>query len=210
MRTHLLVALITAAALSVVATEVAHAQPGAAPPPPPVYAPPPPPPPGYAPPPPHYQPMPGGLSADDQRLLARGEISAGAHAGGGIASLFFGFGLGQAVQGRWGDTGWIFTVGETASIVAILVGINNEIEDCGFNDDCDNDNDTLIVAGIVGIIGFRVWELADAFVGPSNHNRKVRELRLRLGYPPTQYYGLAPYVAPTRHGGGVAGLTFRF
>ena len=199
--------LAALALLSALTPTVAHAQPGSSPPPPPppVYAPQPPPPPQYG-----YAPVPAGLTYDEQRLLARGEISPGAHVGGGILSLFFGFGLGQAVQGRWTDTGWIFTVGESASFAAIFIGIGNEIEDCGLQEDCDNDNDFLIVAGIFGFIGFRVWELADAFVGPSNHNRRVRDLRMRLGYPPTGYYSLAPYVAPTQRGGGVVGLTVRF
>src|SRR4051794_8061508 len=47
------------------------------------------------------------ISSDDQEILERGEISDLEYIGGGAGSLFFGFGFGQAVQGRWDDTGWI-------------------------------------------------------------------------------------------------------
>jgi hypothetical protein len=195
-----------AALALVLCTSSVAAQPGAAPPPPqqpPVYYPPPP-----------YQPAPPPpiqLTVDDQRLLARGIISPEAHFGGALVSFFLGFGTGQAVQGRWTDTGWIFTVGEAASIAALIIGIGNEIDDCAFDDYCDDDNDGLIAVGVIGLIGFRVWELVDAFAGPSSHNRKVRDLHMRLGYGGNPYYSLTPYVAPVKHGdGAVAGFTLRF
>lgn len=197
-------AVLVSLALS---TSVAYAQPGSAPPPPPppVYrAPPPPPPAGYG------YPQPVGLTADEQRILARGEISPGEHFGGALLGFFIGFGSGQAVQGRWTDTGWIFTVGEAASIAAIFVGVGNTADDC-FDSSCnDTENGGLIAVGIIGLVGFRVWEIVDSIAGPASHNRRVRELHMRLGYPQPSYYSVAPFVAPTRNGGGVAGLTFRF
>jgi hypothetical protein len=212
---------------------VVHAQPGTSspdpspyPPPPPTttepspYPPPPPaqpqpypqpqPPTGYAPQP--YQPMPIQLSADDHKLLMRGEISDGQHIGGVAGNLFFGFGLGQAIQGRWGDTGWIFTLGEIAAITAVVVGATRNL-DCAFDEpSCDEDEGVgLIVAGMVGLVVFRVWSVVDAFAGPQRHNTRVRELRMRLGMPMPMYTRLQPYVAPTRDGGGgIAGVTFRF
>ena len=44
------------------------------------------------------------------------------------------------------------------------------------------------------------------------HNRKVRELRMRMGIPQPMYTRITPFVKPNsdRTGGGVAGLTFRF
>jgi hypothetical protein len=153
----------------------------------------------------------GGLSPEDQRLLSRGLIDPGAHVGGALASFFLGFGTGQAVQGRWSDTGWIFTVGEAASIAAIIIGIGNEIDDCVNDDYCgDDDNDGLIIVGVFGFIGFRAWEIVDSSAGPSSHNRRVRDLHLRLGYPPPGRYSLKPFAAPTRDGGGVAGVSLRF
>src|SRR5690606_27430608 len=104
----------------------AGAQPGQIPPgePPPGQPPPGQPPPGQPyPPPPAGQwhaPPPGNyhlLTMEERELLARGEIDAGPHIAGGVVSMFIGFGAGHAVQGRFGDTGWIFLVGEVGSIL---------------------------------------------------------------------------------------------
>jgi hypothetical protein len=203
-----LAALATFVVASSVASSGAQAQPGNGPPPPPVYAPPPPPPPppSYG----GYPQAPAGLTADEQRILARGEIGPGEHFGGALLGFFIGFGSGQAVQGRWGDTGWIFTVGEAASIAAIVVGVSSEVEDCA-DDFCDDDeNGPLIAIGVIGIIGFRVWEIVDSIAGPASHNRRLHQIQARIGYPQPGYYSVAPFVAPTHNGGGVAGLTFRF
>jgi hypothetical protein len=199
MRTIVVVAMLAAVA------STARAQPGNPPPPPPVYAPSPPPPPAYG-----YPQQPVGLTADEQRILARGEISEGEHFGGVLVGFFLGFGSGQAIQGRWSDTGWIFTVGEAASIAAILVGVDDIFDDC-IDDNCNNDgNGGLFAIGIIGLVGFRVWEIVDSVAGPSSHNRRLREIHMKLGYSQPGYYSVAPFVAPTHGGGGVAGLTFRF
>src|SRR6478735_7677733 len=57
---------------------------------------------GYAPPPQGYVPVQ--LSRDDAELLQKGEITDTQHAGGVVANVLFGFGVGQAIQGRYGDT----------------------------------------------------------------------------------------------------------
>lgn len=202
MRTIVVLALLASTA------SIAHAQPGNGPPPPPVYAPPPPPPPlpTYG----GYPQQPVGLTADEQRILARGEIGPGEHFGGALLGFFVGFGSGQAVQGRWSDTGWIFTVGEAASIAAILIGVGDVFQDCIDYECSDNENGGLIAVGVIGIVGFRVWEIVDSIAGPASHNRRLREIQMRMGYPQPGYYSVAPFVAPTHNGGGVAGLTFRF
>lgn len=208
--------------LVVVFGSQAAAQPGADdapyPAPPPVQQPPPQPyPQPYAPPqpPPGYAQggfMPVQLTPDQVELLQKGEISDGQHVGGAVASLFFGFGIGQAVQGRYGETGWIFTVGEVASFTAMMVGLFQAFDDCAFNESCNNDRGSgLIVGGLVGLLVFRVWEVVDAFGGPPKHNRKVRELKMRLGMPVPMYtQRVVPYVNRTRDSGATAGVVFRF
>ena len=203
---------VAGSVLALLVWNVAHAQPGAPPPP---WQPYPPPPQGYAVPPPHaYQPQPVQLTADEADLLARGEISDAAHMGGGLAALFLGFGIGQAVQGRWSDKGWIFTVGEGASWFALFYGVAHAIGDCFANDDdrCDDDRSgSLIVAGALGLTVFRIWGTIDAFAAPSSHNARVRELRMRTGYDRPGYYSVIPYVKRNADGeGGVAGLTLRW
>lgn len=168
------------------------------------------------------QPMRVQLTVDEQWLLQRGYISDGEHIGGGIASLFFGFGVGQAVQGRWGQKGYIFTVGELASMGAMIYGMVELVTACNDNygdpyvdSTCNRTQERrggfLMVGGLVGISVFRIWEVVDAFTGPSEHNRQLHDLKMRLGMPDSYVQRVRPYVAPTGDGGGgVAGVAMRF
>jgi len=226
----LLLAVVTAT------TSIAHAQPGASPQPDPSPAPPDPsaptaqpdpyppapyPPAPYPPapypdplppqpqpqpvqPPPYYQPVAVQLTAGEHALLQKGEISDGAHIAGGAVALGLGFGLGQAVQGRWAEKGWLFTVGSAASVAAIVVGVSS------LNSDSD-EVPALFIAGYLSFLVFHVWGTVDAFIEPPKHNRRVRELKMRLGMP-GPYFGnrMIPYVNKTRDGGGTAGLVLRF
>ena len=155
------------------------------------------------------------LTPDEADLLQQGEISDGAHVGGAVASLFLGFGVGQAVQGRYGETGWIFTLGEAASMVALVAGFVKTFDNCFVVDGqtCNNNSggNELLIGGFIGLAVFRVWEVVDAFGGPPKHNRKVRELKMRLGIPQPMYTKhVVPYVNKTRDGGGTAGIAFHF
>lgn len=199
--------LVIAALLAAQAT--ALAQPGASPPPPP--------PPRYYPP-QAYTPPPAGLTPEEHRLLAEGEISDGAHVGGALLSIFIGFGSGQAVQGRWGDTGWIFTLGEIGAIALIIYGAEQAAAaDCYDDPYCDEDaGGGPIAIGLIGYLVLHVWEIVDAIGGPARHNRRVRALRMRMGYPPAGYYygQIEPYVTPIGKSddddGAIAGIRVRF
>ena len=165
---------------------------------------------GY-PPPAGYAPQPHVvLTVEELQLLQQGEISDGQHIGGGLVAFFVPFGVGQAVQGRWNDTGWIFTVGELGSIAAMITGAVKLIDDCGDDTICSDDTagSTLLVGGAIALGVFRIWELVDAFTGQIGHNRRVRELRMRVGMPQPLY---SPYFAPAVGGdGAVGGPTLRF
>ena len=177
-----------------VIASAAIAQPGTPPP----YAPAPPAPQPYAPQP--YAPQPYGyqprpqvqvqLSAEEAEILARGPIDDGAHIGGGLISLLFGFGVGQAVQGRYGDTGWIFTVGELGSGALMIYGMTRVFGDCFESDArCESSGGvTAILVGALALTGFRVWEVVDAFAGPASHNRRYKDIQLRVnGYAPPRW-----------------------
>lgn len=204
--------IVTLGLVLVIGGSASAQPPSSQPPVPPTYPPQQP----YAPPPQQYQPAynyPVQLSADDHELLMRGEITDGEHFGGGLAALFLGFGSGQAIQGRWSDTGWIFTLGETASLVAMVSGAIRIADDCidtiGDDVDCDHsDGPPLMIIGALGITVFRIWGTVDAFSGPGDHNRRVRELKWRMGMP--VQVGVTPYVNRTRDGGGTAGVQIRF
>lgn len=164
------------------------------------------PPPGQAPyyPPQAYLPPPV-LTADEQELLAEGEISTGQVVGGFALSAWMGLGLGQAVQGRWSDTGWIFTVGEPATItVAMVTLLGCSVEGC------TRGQEAIGIASIFGYVGLRVWSLVDVVTGPSEHNRRLRNLKMRLGDMPA-YARVRPYLLPAQVGSGAtAGLTLQF
>jgi hypothetical protein len=167
------------------------------------------------------QPMRVQLTVDEQWLLSRGYISDGEHIGGGIASLFIGFGVGQAVQGRWGQKGYIFTIGELASFGAMIYGMVELMSACTDNFDdpyadssCNESKErrggVMMVGGLIGISVFRIWEIVDAFAGPSEHNRKLHALKMRLGMQDSYVRHVRPYVTPAGDGGAVAGVSLRF
>jgi hypothetical protein len=147
-----------------------------------------PPPQPQVPPPYMYQPAPPPLTLEERQLLEDGEISDGQYIGGGLLSIFPGFGIGQAVQGRWSDRGYIFTLGETAAMGLVIYGISKN--DCFLAiDPCHDDSDGVgeFLVGLLAYTGFRVWEIIDAWAVPPGHNRRVQNLRLRLGYPQQGY-----------------------
>ena len=143
------------------------------------------------------------------------EISDNQRTGAVIANVFVGYGIGQAIEGRWGKTGWIFTLGEMTSATLLFVGLEREL--AGLGDFClDFDQTTppncppprehpsgkpFLIAGMVGLVAFRVASIADAVRGASAHNRRVRE---RAGLRST-----IPVIAPTT-GGATGGVMLRF
>lgn len=140
------------------------------------------------------------LTAEDAELLQRGEISDAAHLGGGAASLVLGFGVGQAIQGRFGEKGWIFAVGESVTLLGMVVGTVQ-----GF--DSGGDIPLLFIGSVIGYAVFRFWDVIDAFVAPPKHNDRIRMLRFQLGMP--VYTRVIPYVHKSAET-STAGLVFRF
>ena len=194
-------ALLCGVIIGLLAT-VAQAQPGQVPP-------------GQLPPPYAYQPAPPQvmLTAEEQELLRDGEISDVQHAAGVIAAVFGGFGIGQAIEGRWSEKGYIFTLGEGASTVMFVYGFVKSFEDCidRFSPCPDNHGGEWLIAGLIGATVFRVWGVIDAAAGPGEHNERVRALRQRVGGPQPFYGRLQPYVLPARErGGATAGVGFTF
>ena len=187
-----------------------------------------PPPQPWQPPPPQPQPGPSGygyyqpaprpvmnvqLTVDEQWLLQRGYISDGETMAGGFVALLFGWGVGHAIQGRWSEKGYIFTLGESVTAVAAFYGMIGLFGECfeGCSDARGQRYATLFIGGMIGNAVFRIWEVIDAFSAPGAHNRRVDEVRMKVGLP-LRYGSLSPYIAPNRDrdGGGIAGVSFRF
>ncbi|MBS1968774.1 MAG: hypothetical protein JSU04_00610 [Bdellovibrionales bacterium] len=141
---------------------------------------------------------------DDRRVLNIGEISNTAYIAGGLLSIYPGFGIGHAVQGRYTDKGWIFTAGELGSIGLMIAGAG----DC-WNSSSSSNGQTCngggaIVFGVLGFVGFRVWEIVDAWVAPPQINNHYRSLRAQM-----YQSSLQPVFAPTKDG-AVAGFRVTF
>jgi hypothetical protein len=161
--------------------------------------------PGMVPPAYSYAPTP-----EERDLLASGVIGDGATIAGGLLSIYPGFGIGQAVEGRYREIGYIFTVGELAAYGGAIGSVISLI-DCA-NENCHNDNGALLLltGSALAYAGLHIWEIVDAFTAPSEHNRRVHALRRRYGY--IDYARVTPFVARPHgsDGGGTAGLSFSF
>lgn len=119
------------------------------------------------------------LTEKDREVLEIGHINDTKYIVGGILGTYpLGFGIGHVVQGRWTEQGWIFTAGEGASLAAILVGVSGCLRDSDFDTDhCSGFNSTLVIGGVLGFIGFRIWEIVDVWATPPSQNRKYEELK---------------------------------
>ncbi|MGE0761708.1 MAG: hypothetical protein AB7N80_00375 [Bdellovibrionales bacterium] len=145
------------------------------------------------------------LTAEEQRTLSQGEISTAAHIIGGVIGTYPGFGLGHAIQGRYSEKGWIFTVGELGSLAVLMAGL----EDCVlvFSEDDDEECDRkagLVAIGALGYMGFHLWEIFDVWWGPYDHNNRYRLIRSRV-----DYWNMNGYLAPTKDG-AMVGLQITF
>jgi hypothetical protein len=174
--------------------------------------------PGMAPPPSAYAPETVQVTPEEYKLLQRGYISDGQHIGGGLLGTFMGLGIGHAVQGRWGETGWIFTFGEAATFGLFAYGLVDCVAESteydAYGNDYQSSDDCAwgsLIVGMLGMTVLRVWEVVDVWAGPANHNRKLRELRWRLGLDAPPRRGWATFAAPPKRGSGaVAGVVYRF
>jgi hypothetical protein len=204
--------MVLGACAVITGSEAAQAQPAAAPQPSsyaPAYGP------AYAPAPYGPPPVAVELTLEEQLLLQRGIISDGKHIGGGLAAWFIGFGSGQAIQGRWYEDGWKFTLGEGAGMGVSIYGfvrLANCLYDpspSDYRDNCERHLGWMLAGALVSGV-FRVWGTIDAFLEPSEHNRRVRALHMRIGHQPF-YTRLTPFVTPVQQGdGAVGGLTISF
>ena len=155
-----------------------------------------------------YVPAPVQLTPDEQSTLQIGYVSDGQLIGGGLASLFLSFGIGQAIEGRWGDTGWIFTLGEPAAVAVVVYGaLQLATCDTPRGGTCNNTGGTALAVGMIGLVGLRIWEIVDAFTGPGRQNARFQAVQAKLGIPAPFY--ASPYIVPAS-GGAVAGLSLRF
>ena len=149
----------------------------------------------------------------EREILNQGLISDGNHLAGGALGTLFGFGIGQAVQGRYLDTGWIFTVGEVGSLGLMVAGASDSTIGCAtsysYYSTCTSRVDSKLALGLVAFVVVRIWELIDVWIGPVTHNDKYRRLKKRYGEE-ANGTGASLTILPSLAGGATLGLQFRF
>ena len=89
-------------------------------------------------------------------------ISQGRYIGGGVTGLFLGFGIGQAIQGRWKERGWIHTVLQAGIIGGFVFG------GAFFLDESFSLEKYALyfVIGAFAFLGSKVWETIDTWMLP--------------------------------------------
>lgn len=143
------------------------------------------------------------LTDADRDTLSQGEISHDRVVGGVLVDGLVGYGLGQAFQHRWTETGWIFTLGEGGATIGFFAGMAQSLSQCfeapGLPHHSCSTGNSLMLGSAIALTVFRVASMIDAGVGPARHNARVRALRGRV----------LP-VASVVSEGAVAGVALRF
>lgn len=110
-------------------------------------------------------------------LVEETELGYGRYLTGGVTSIVVGFGAGQAVQGRYAEKGWIFTLGETASVGMIAGGYLWLVP--SFEEgESPMGPAGLMLAGFTALVAFRTWGVIDAWSAPyASGNRTAQASR---------------------------------
>jgi len=157
-------------------------------------------------------PPPAPMTAGDADLLETGEIGPGKWILGVGVATGMGFGLGQTAQGRWRETGWIFTVGESVSLTTFFLTlpalITSECADC-YHRSASDRAAYIAIGSLLAYAGFHAWEIGDALIAPVFHNRRYHDALAR--HPEATQIAVMPFLVPSDRGsGGVAGLSLSF
>lgn len=102
------------------------------------------------------------------------EISPERYICGGITGTLCGFGIGHAIQGRYKNKGWIFTLSESLAIGTIISGVvvSSLSPELGSTSGHPDARAILTYAGVgiglcalggVAEAGFRIWEIVDVW-----------------------------------------------
>ena len=145
------------------------------------------------------------MTAEDRETYIRGEIGLAQYITGGVLAYAVGFGIGHAVQGRWTETGWMYTLGDAAALTGIIAGSFDCNTGRGRREDCG-----LFTASLVGFFAIRIVQIVDAWVAPPRHNRRVRAIRDRYRLDYAVPYRASFHVSPTTQGGMTGGVSVSF
>jgi hypothetical protein len=163
------------------------------------------------------------LTPEEIQIYRHGAMSTGQRVGGGLLGTFAGFGTGHIVYGMYGSKGWIFTVGEAASLGMAVGGAVLGISGCSTavfeqsgSGNCGGGL-ALYFVGSLTYIGFRIWEIIDVWTIPGSYNARYRAINEKAN-PDSDSRSdrgvlLLPIVASNVQGTGMnygLGLTVKF
>ena len=123
----------------------------------------------------------GTVSTDDNvsmgRLSYKKTMSHPQYIAGGVTSIFTIGGIGHAIQGRWLESGWIFTAGT----VALVGGFFTLPFIFIYWDRYDTPTNLLISYGTLSLalLGLRIWEIISAW-NPPSHYKIVKAPKFQL------------------------------
>ena len=91
-------------------------------------------------------------------------ISQVSYIGGNVASILLGFGIGQAIQGRWKERGWIHTAFQAGVIAGFGFGGKFFLSEST----TPGEYAFYFVSGVLLFMGSRVWETVDTWILPDS------------------------------------------
>lgn len=106
-------------------------------------------------------------------LHAKTQVSSGQYYAGGAVGTIIGYGIGHAIQGRYADMGWVFTLTEVGSVGIVAGGfgwmLSNLPTGVAWKDakatDLHKGGLAMMLTGSLLLAGFRIWEIVDVWVG---------------------------------------------
>ncbi len=152
------------------------------------------------------------LTSEDKKVLEIGPMGDTRYILGGILGTAPGFGIGHAIQGRWLDKGWIFTLGELITLTLFAGSTFGCIGEGLFETSNDRNNDSNCnLAGIayLGFLGFKGWEISDIWYQGYQHRKKFKNLNNKINRKDSNNlnYLFLPIVKADQYG---LGLSVRF
>jgi hypothetical protein len=131
---------------------------------------------------------------------------------GGITGSFLGLGAGHAIQGRFFDKGWIFTIGEVTSF-AFIIASSVDSTPC---DPADPPHSGCMGGGwpnpywVLVLGGLHIWEIIDVWAAPGWTVQGTQQNQ-QSATSPTTSPRLSLWLHPTRTGlNPVVGVGLRF
>lgn len=114
-------------------------------------------------------------------------ISNNAYIASGLVSTFFGFGIGHAMQGRYGEAGWIFTaidgVAFTGTVVSGVAAVGEGLGAIFGNQARSSSLSGYFFFGFLALYtGSRIWQIIDTWALPGNYT-----ITENINFSPTLY-----------------------